>query len=301
MTRLSDDNLSGSILFEKPPSSAWKMRRRFLRRLLWTRKTGGIGMLIVLALIVVALGAGVLAPYDPADQDLTQRYKPPSETHLLGTDNFGRDLLSRIIWGARISLQVGVMAVAISLLVGGALGLTAGYVGGVVDQVICSVVETLMAFPFLLLALTIITVLGPGMFNIMLAIGLASVPMFARVLRAELLSAREKDYVVAATCVGASHGRIVFKHIIPNVMSSMIVLMTTRVATAVLTESSLSFLGLGIRPPTPSWGVMVAEGRAFLERAPWIALIPGAVVLVTVLGFSLLGDSLRDALDVRMR
>ena len=301
MNRPENDTVARVVPFEKPASSAWKMRRRFLRRLLWTRKTGGIGMLIVLSLVVLALGAGALAPYDPADQDLTLRYNPPSETHLLGTDNFGRDLLSRIIWGARISLQVGVAAVGISMIIGGALGLTAGYVGGLVDHVICSVIETLMAFPFLLLALTIITVLGPGLFNIMFAIGLASVPMFARVIRAELLSAREKDYVLAATCVGASHRRIVFKHIIPNILSSMIVLATTRVATAVLTESSLSFLGLGIRPPTPSWGVMVAEGRAFLERAPWIALIPGVIVLITVLGFSLLGDSLRDALDVRMR
>jgi peptide/nickel transport system permease protein len=301
MNSLDSTTSSKNPVFGRPDSSAWKMRRRFLRRLLWTRKTGGIGMVIVVALVLLAVGAGIISPYDPAEQDLTQRYKPPSAEHLLGTDNFGRDLLSRVIYGARISLMVGVAAVSISLLIGGVLGITAGYVGGLVDQTICSIIETLMAFPFLLLALTIITVLGPGLLNIMLAIGLGSVPMFARVLRAELLAAREKEYVVAARCVGASHGRIVFRHILPNVVSSTIVLATTRVATAVLTESSLSFLGLGIRPPTASWGVMVAEGRSFLERAPWMALIPGAVVLITVLGFSLLGDSLRDALDVRMR
>jgi len=287
--------------FREPPSTVWRMRRQFLRRLLWTRKTGGIGALIVLALVVLAVAAPLLAPYDPADQDLTRRYKSPSAQNLLGTDNFGRDMLSRVIWGARVSMLVGVVAVLISLLVGGFLGITGGYVGGILDQVICSFVETLMAFPFLLLALTIITVLGPGLFNVMLAIGLASVPMFARVLRAEVLAAREREYVTAARSIGASQSRIIYRHILPNIMASLIVLGTTRIATAVLTESSLSFLGLGIRPPTPSWGVMVAEGRAFLERAPWIALVPGAIVLVTILGFNLFGDSLRDALDVRLR
>jgi ABC-type dipeptide/oligopeptide/nickel transport system permease subunit len=277
------------------------MRRRFLRQLLWTRKTGGVGALIVAALVFSAIAATILAPYDPADQDLTRRYEPPFAQSLLGTDNFGRDLLSRVIWGARISLLIGVVAVSISVAVGGLLGITAGYVGGLLDQVICSFVETLMAFPFLLVALAIITVLGSGLFNVMLAIGLASIPMFARVVRAEALAVREREYVIAARSIGASHARIVFKHILPNIMSSLIVLATTRVATAVLAESSLSFLGLGIRPPTASWGVMVAEGRAYLQSAPWIALVPGAVIFLSVLGFNLFGDALRDALDVRAR
>ena len=287
--------------YREPPSTTWQDRRRFLRRLLWTRKTGGIGAVIVVMLLFIAVTASVVAPYDPADQDLTRRYDPPSTQHLFGTDNFGRDLLSRIIWGARISLLVGAVAVAISIAIGGLLGVIAGYVGGMVDHVICSLIETLMAFPFLLLALTIITVLGTGLFNLMFAIGLASVPTFARVMRAEALSARGHEYVVAARSIGASHTRIIFNHILPNIMSSLIVLGTTRIATAVLTESGLSFLGLGIRPPTASWGVMVADGRAYLERAPWIALIPGVVIVITILGFNLLGDALRDALDVRAR
>jgi peptide/nickel transport system permease protein len=277
------------------------MRWRFLRQLLWIRKTGSIGALVVVALVFSAFAATILAPYDPADQDLTRRYEPPGAQNLLGTDNFGRDLLSRVIWGARISLLVGVIAVSISVAIGGLLGLTAGYVGGVLDQVISSLVETLMAFPFLLLALAIITVLGPGLFNVMLAIGLASVPTFARVLRAEVFSTREREYVIAARSIGASHRRIIFKHILPNVMSSLIVLGTTRIATAVLAESSLSFLGLGIRPPTASWGVMVADGRAFLQIAPWIALVPGTAIFISVLGFNIFGDALRDALDVRAR
>lgn len=270
-----------------------------MRRLVWTRKTGALGVLVVLTLVVLAVGAPFLAPYDPAEQDLTRRYEPPSRDYLFGTDNFGRDMLSRIIWGARISLVVGVVAVSIAILLGGGLGVIAGYVGGAVDQVISSIVETLMAFPFLLLALAIITVLGPGTFNVMLAIGLGSVPMFARVLRAEVLAARGREYIVAARSIGATHTRIVSSHVLPNILSSVIVLGTTRIATAILTEASLSFLGLGIRPPTPSWGVMVADGRAYLERAPWIALIPGAVIVIIVLGFNLFGDSLRDALDVR--
>jgi peptide/nickel transport system permease protein len=277
------------------------MRWRFLRQLLWIRKTGSIGALVVVALVFSAFAATILAPYDPADQDLTRRYEPPGAQNLLGTDNFGRDLLSRVIWGARISLLVGVIAVSISVAIGGLLGLTAGYVGGVLDQVISSLVETLMAFPFLLVALAIITVLGPGLFNVMLAIGLASVPTFARVLRAEVFSTREREYVIAARSIGASHWRIIFKHILPNIMSSLIVLGTTRIATAVLAESSLSFLGLGIRPPTASWGVMVADGRAFLQIAPWIALVPGTAIFISVLGFNIFGDALRDALDVRAR
>jgi peptide/nickel transport system permease protein len=285
--------------FRKPFYSVWEDRRRFLRRLLWTRKSAGVGALVVVTFVFLAIAAPALAPHDPDKQDLTRRYEPPSAQSLAGTDNFGRDLLSRIIWGARISLLVGMVAVTISLSIGGLLGITAGYVGGILDQVICSLVETLMAFPLLLLALAIITVLGPGLLNLMFAIGIGSVPMFARVLRAEVFVAREREYVVAARAIGASHLRIILRHILPNILSSLIVLGTTRIATAVLTEASLSFLGLGIRPPTASWGVMVADGRAFLEQAPWLSLIPGFVIVITVLGFSVFGDGLRDALDVR--
>jgi peptide/nickel transport system permease protein len=178
---------------------------------------------------------------------------------------------------------------------------TAGYVGGTVDRVVTFFVDMLMAFPLLLVAIAILAVFGAGLFNVMLAIGLGSVPMFARVARAETRTIRDRDYVTAARSIGAPHVRVVTKHILPNIAASLIVLATTRVGTAILTESSLSFLGLGIRPPTPSWGIMVAEGRAYLEQAPWVALFPGVVVMITLLSFNLFGDGLRDALDVRLR
>jgi peptide/nickel transport system permease protein len=281
--------------------AAPRIRRRFLRELLWTRKSSGFGAVVVLLVIVAGLAAPVLAPYDPAWQDLERAISPPTTSHWLGTDVFGRDILARIIYGARISLLVGVVVVLIATAVGGAVGLIGGFVGGRLDRVLNAGVETLMAFPLLLIALALIAMLGAGLFNVMLAIGLGSIPMFARVLRAETRSIKERDYVLAATSLGASATRIVWRHILPNVLSTLIVLATTRVATAILSEASLSFLGLGIRPPTPSWGIMVAEGRTYIEQAPWIALIPGFVIMLTVLSFNLVGDGLRDALDVRLR
>jgi peptide/nickel transport system permease protein len=282
-------------------SSAQATRRRFLRNLLIVRKTSGVSAVILAALVIIAIAAPLVAPASPSDQDLEHRYAPPSRERLMGTDNFGRDILSRIIWGARISLMVGVVVVIIATAAGTLLGLTAGYVGGAVDRVLSFIVDMLMAFPLLLLAMAMLAIFGAGLFNVMLAIGIGSVPIFARVVRAEARAIRDLDYVTAARSIGATHMRIVFKYILPNITASIIVLGSTRVGTAILTESSLSFLGLGIRPPTPSWGIMVAEGRAFLEQAPWMALIPGVVVMITLLSFNLFGDGLRDALDVRLR
>ncbi|MGQ0569626.1 MAG: ABC transporter permease [Armatimonadota bacterium] len=283
---------------------AWKgdrQYRRFLRELLWARRSSGVAAVIVVFLVVVAVAAPLVAPFDPTAQDLDDRYAPPSREHLMGTDPFGRDILSRIIWGARISLLVGVVVVVLATSLGGLLGVTSGYVGGRLDRGLMFVVDMLMAFPLLLLALAFIATLGPGLFNVMMAIALGSIPIFARVMRAETRTIRDRDFVAAARSIGASHLRIIRKYILPNIMASIIVLGTTRVGTAILTEASLSFLGLGIRPPTPSWGIMVAEGRAYLEQAPWIALIPGVTVMITLLSFNLFGDGLRDALDVRLR
>jgi peptide/nickel transport system permease protein len=274
---------------------------RFLRRLLWKRKTAGMGAFIILVIVVCAVAAPLLAPEGPTVQNLRERYEPPSPSHWLGTDNFGRDIFARIVWGSRISLVVGTVTVAIAMLLGGLLGILGGYAGGIIDRVLNAVVEMLMAFPVLLLALALIATLGPGLVNMMIALGLSSVPIFARVLRAETLSVRNRDYVIATQALGASHLRIIVAHILPNVLSTVIVLATTRFATAVLSESALSFLGLGIQPPTPSWGVMVADGRAYLERAPWIPVIPGLAIMIAVLGFNLFGDGLRDALDIRGR
>ncbi len=274
--------------------------RHFSRYIFVTRKSAGVGAIIVLLFLVAAVAAPLIAPYDPAEQDLLNRYSPPTLDHPLGTDNFGRDMLSRVIYGARISLVVGVVAVFISIFVGAGLGIIAGYAGGKVDAVINFFIEMLMTFPVLLLALVLIAVLGSGFFNLMLAIGLGSVPLFARVMRAETTTTKQRDYVLAAFGLGATYWRIIMRHIVPNVSSTLIVLSTTRIATAILSESALSFLGLGIQPPTPSWGVMITEGRAFLETAPWIALVPGIAIMITVLGFNLFGDGLRDALDVRL-
>jgi peptide/nickel transport system permease protein len=252
-------------------------------------------------LVGAALAAPWLAPHDPAAQDLDRVERPPSLQHPFGTDVFGRDILSRVIWGGRVSLLVGIVASLIATAVGGAFGVLGGYLGGRLDRALNFVVEMLMAFPLLLIALAFIAMFGPGVLNVMLAVGLGSVPIFARVLRAETRAIRERDYVVAAAAVGASHGRVLVRYVVPNLTSSLIVLATTRVATAILSEASLSFLGIGIRPPTPSWGVMVAEGRSYLEQAPWIALVPGLVIMVAVLSLNLFGDGLRDALDVRLR
>lgn len=277
------------------------VRWRFLRELFIVRKSAGVGAFIVGALVLAAIAAPIVAPYDPSAQDLDNRYAPPSQAHLMGTDPFGRDILSRIVWGTRISLAVGVVVVLIATVIGAILGLTAGYVGGGVDRGLTFLVDMLMAFPLLLVAIALLAIFGAGLYNVMIAVGLGSVPMFARVIRAETRTIRDRDYVTAARSIGATHLRIVMRYILPNIMASIIVLATTRIGTAILTESSLSFLGLGIRPPTPSWGIMVAEGRAYLEQAPWIALFPGVVVMITLLSFNLFGDGLRDALDVRLR
>jgi peptide/nickel transport system permease protein len=288
------DKVGPAVLIPRRRSVLW-------RTILWTRKSSGVGALFVVLFVVVAVAAPFVAPYDPTAQDVEHFQEPPSRKHLFGTDPFGRDILSRVIWGGRISLLVGVVVVAIATVVGGTMGVVAGYVGGTLDRVLNFVIEMLMAVPLLLLALAFIAVLGPGLTNVMVAIGVGSVPMFARVLRAETRGIRERDYVLAADAVGASRARTLWRYVVPNIASSLIVLVTTRIATAMLSEASLSFLGIGIRPPTPSWGVMVAEGRSYLEIAPWIALIPGFVIMVTVLSFNLFGDGLRDALDVRLR
>jgi peptide/nickel transport system permease protein len=272
---------------------------------LWGRllrsKSAVIGLIIIAIIIAVALLAPYLAPHDPYDQHLLKRLSPPSKTHLLGTDGHGRDLLSRIIYGSRISLTIGLISIGIGLGIGVPLGLAAGYGGRVWDDAIMRLIDIMLAFPGILLALAVVAILGPGLFNVMVAIGIWSIPMFTRIVRGSVLSLKEEDYIEGALAVGASKFRVGVRHLLPNCIAPIMVLASLRLATAILSAAALSFLGLGAQPPTPDWGAMLAEGRKYLRTAWWFATFPGLAIMFTVLGFNLLGDGLRDVLDPRLR
>jgi peptide/nickel transport system permease protein len=260
-----------------------------------------VGLVAIAALVLAAGLADWLAPYDPTEQALERMLEPPGRTHWLGTDDLGRDILSRLLHGARVSLAVGVLSVGLSLVAGVGLGLVAGYRGGWVDEVLMRVMDGLLAFPALVLALAITAALGPSLRNAMLAIGIVGIPGFARLVRGQVLSLRAREFVEAARAAGSGDTRIVLRHIVPGTLAPVIVHGSLRVAFAVLAEAGLSFLGLGTQPPTPSWGAMLNTGREYLEMAPWLALAPGAAIFVTTLSFNFLGDGLRDALDPRLR
>jgi peptide/nickel transport system permease protein len=260
-----------------------------------------VGLVTVAFVILVALLAPWIAPYDPAQQSWTTVRKPPSAAYWFGTDEVGRDLLSRIIYGARASLSAGVVSVAIAIGVGVPLGLLAGYVGGFVDGLISRVTDAMLACPFLILAIALAAFLGPSLTNAMIAIGVTATPLFVRLTRGQVLSVKAEDYVEAARAVGNPHWRIAFRHILPNVLPQLLVQATLTVATAIIAEASLSFLGLGQQPPAPSWGSMLNSAQRFLVNAPWMAVWPGLAIFVTVLSFNLLGDGLRDALDPRSK
>jgi peptide/nickel transport system permease protein len=260
-----------------------------------------LGGLFLLALVVVAIFAPLIAPYDPIEIYPTEARQAPSPRHLAGTDKFGRDTMSRIIFGTRISLRVGLIGVAIALCIGGMVGLYAGYLGGRFDMIVCMLVNIMLAFPGILLALSIVAVLGPGLENVMVAVGISSIPQFLRVVRSSVLSAKEEVYVEAAKVAGCSNRRIIFRHILPNVVAPVIVLSTLWVGTAILIGASVSFLGLGVQPPTPEWGVMVSDGRNYLNSMWWLSTFPGLAIVLTVLAMNLLGDGLRDALDPRLK
>ena len=263
--------------------------------------SGLIGGALVGAFVLLALVAPWLAPYDPVAADFADVLSPPSWRHVFGTDDIGRDILSRVVHGSRISLEAGLFTVAVALAVGLPLGLAAGFVGGRVDNVIMRAIEVILSFPTLVLALGITAILGPKLIHALFAIGIVFVPHFARLIRAQVLSVKENDYVTAATALGARDVRVVWLHILPNCLAPLFVQSTYSVSFAILTEAALSFLGLGTQPPTPSWGIMLASGRGYLEQAPWLGAFPGLAIFLTVLGFNLLGDGLRDALDPRLK
>ena len=270
------------------------------RRLLRSR-SAVVGGALLLAMGLSILFAPALSPYDPIKTNQRDPLEPPSTAHLMGTDRFGRDILSRVLWGGRVSLAVGVVSVGIAACSGVVLGLTAGYYGRRTDAVIMRLTDLLLAFPGILLALAIIATLGSSLSNLMIAVGIAAIPEYIRITRGTVLSLVEQEYVLAARVVGCRDDAVIFKHILPNVTAPLIVLATLGTAGAIITGSALSFLGLGIRPPAPEWGNMLAEGRELLRYAWWVAFFPGLAIMLAVLAINLLGDGLRDALDPRLR
>ena len=264
-------------------------------------KVAVLGGLLVLVEIVVAILAPHLAPFDPLDQDLRSTLLPPlTSGHLMGTDDLGRDILSRILYGSRISLLVGVAVVGIATVVGVPVGAAAGY-SRKLDRWISMGVDTLLAFPGILLALAIVAALGPGLINVMIAVGIYSMPMYIRVVRAQVLALKEREFVTAARAIGVRETGILFRHILPNCIGPVIVQATINVGTAILSAASLSFLGVGVQPPTPEWGAMLSQSRLYVVIAPHAVTFPGLAIMSVVLGFNLLGDGLRDALDPRFR
>lgn len=299
VSHLKDKGLS---IDESPPSALGRVLQK-----MWHLRMGVIGGLIILGLVATAIFCPILAPHDPYKQDITKRLKPPvwveggRPEHLLGTDHLGRDLLSRIIYGTRVSLTVGISAVLLQVLIGVGLGLLAGYYAGKIDSVISFFVNCMMGFPFILLAMSLIAVLGPSLQNIIIALGVTGWPVFTRVTRIETLRLREREFVLAAISLAFSTPRILARHILPNLMPSLLVLGTVEVARAIIQESLLSFLGLGIQPPTPSWGVMLAEGRNYMLMQWWLAAFPGVAIFLSALGINLLGDALHDLIDPHLR
>jgi len=260
-----------------------------------------IGFSLVALYLIVAIFATALAPYSPIEQRAPDRLLEPGAKYLLGTDEFGRDILSRLMHGATNSLRIALLAVGLSTMLGTAIGMLSGYAGGITDNLIMRVMDLFFAFPAILLALSIVAALGPGSNNTVLAIAVVYTPIFARVARGPVLAIKEMEFVSAARCVGSQHLRILTRHIFPNMVAPIIVQVSLALSWAMLTEAALSFLGLGTQPPQPSWGSMLSESRRMMEIAPWMAVSPGLAIMLGVLGFNLLGDGLRDALDPRLK
>lgn len=264
-------------------------------------KVSLIGAGIVLVFIILAILAPLIAPQGINEQNLTQRLQPPSGTHWFGTDDFGRDIFSRVLYGARISLWVGFFSVIGSIVVGSLLGILAGYYGRWVDTIISRIFDIMLAFPSILLAISIVAVLGPSLQNALIAIAIVNIPNFGRLIRSKVLSIKQEEYITSAKAIGMKDVRILFKHILPNSMAPVIVQGTLAVATAIIEAAALGFLGLGAQAPTPEWGKMLADARVYLVNAPWTMIFPGIAIMLTVLGFNLMGDGLRDALDPKMK
>jgi peptide/nickel transport system permease protein len=284
---------------QAPPVAAAKRDRSRAWRKMKKNRSALVGAVIVLFFAILAVSAPILPIIDPVATSWTAIRKAPSAMYWLGTDDLGRDILSRMIWGARASLMAGVFSVAIAVGIGVPFGLISGYFGGWVDMVISRITEALLAMPFLIMAIALAAFLGPSLMNAMIAIGLSAMPIFVRLTRGQVLAVKTEDYVEGARAVGLNHFEIMTRYILPNVFAPIIVQATLTIATAIIAEASLSFLGLGQQPPAPSWGSMLNVAKNFLSQAPWMAMWPGAAIFLVVIGFNLLGDGLRDALDPR--
>ena len=280
-----------------PPAGAWRPVWRKLKR----RRAAMVGLAVVAMFVVAALFAPWLAPFDPVETSWSAIRQAPSSAHWFGTDDIGRDVLSRVIWGTRASLLAGVVAVSIALALGVPIGMTAGFVGGFVDALISRLTDAFLACPFLILAIALAAFLGPNLTNAMIAIGVSATPIFVRLTRAQVLNVKVEDYIEAARALGNPPLRIAWRHVLPNILAPVIVQATLAIAAAIIAEASLSFLGLGQQPPAPSWGSMLNTAKNYIDNAPWMAIWPGLAIFLLVLAFNLLGDGLRDALDPRQR
>lgn len=291
-----DNHEINNVVKRKKSSQLMEIWKRLRKN-----KLALVGLGIITVLVLVAIFADLIAPYAYDKQDLQATLQFPNAKHIFGTDEFGRDIFSRIIYGSRISFEVGFIAVSIAVVIGGILGAMAGYYGGTLDNIIMRTMDMLLAIPQILLAISIVAALGPGLANLMIAVGISSIPGYARIVRASVLSIKDQEFIEAAKAAGSSNARIIFKHIIPNVMAPIIVQATLGVALAILTAAGLSFIGLGIAPPTPEWGSMLSGGRGYIRDYWYMTMFPGLAIVITIFGLNVLGDGLRDALDPRLK
>ena len=283
------------------PQKVGQFQEAWLR--LRRNKLAMAGLAVIILLFLIAIFADVFFDYDTVviEQNTAIRLQPPSAEHILGTDEFGRDILARIVHGSRVSLSVGIISVVFALLVGGAIGAVAGFVGGKVDDILMRIMDILLAIPSLLLSITIVSALGQSLFNLVLAISISFVPSFSRTVRAAVMTVKDKEFVESARCIGANNFEIILQHILPNCLATIIVDASLKIATSILTISGLSFLGLGVKAPMPEWGAMLSGGRAYMRQSLYLTLFPGLAIVITILSFNLLGDGLRDALDPKLK
>lgn len=276
-------------------------RKQILLRTFKSNKTSVVGLFMAFCLVIIALLSPWISPYDPISQDMNVQHAPPGWAHPLGADSYGRDQLSRILWGSRVSLVVGILSVLFAMAAGIPLGMIGGFKGGIVDSLVLRFIDIFMSFPIVILGLLVLAIMGPGLIKIVIAIGVALTPRIARLARGSTLSVKGKEYIEAARAVGQNDGKIMMIHVLPNIFGEILVMGTLWVATAIIVEASLSFIGLGVRPPTPSWGAMIRDGLDQLTNAPWLSLFPGLAIFVSVFSFNLIADGLRDISDPKLR